>query len=64
VTIAARLKPENHEILDYYLLPSMDALVDKLRLAPENGIVLDVHRFENLNFLISMARRVAIEEVA
>jgi hypothetical protein len=64
VTIAARLKPENQEILDYYLLPSMDALVDELRLAPDNGIVLDVHRFENLNFLISMARRVAIEEAA
>ena len=64
VTIAARLKPENQEILDYYLLPSMDALVDKLRLAHENGIVLDVYRFENLNFLISMARRVAIQEAA
>jgi DNA invertase Pin-like site-specific DNA recombinase len=64
VTIAARLKPENHEILDYYLLPSMDALVEELRLAPDNGIVLDVHRFENLTFLISMARRVAIEEAA
>ena len=64
VTIAARLKPENQEILDYYLLPSMDALVDELRLAPDNGIVLDIHRFENLSFLISMARRVAIEEAA
>jgi len=64
VTVAARLRPGNQEILDYYLLPSMDALVDKLRLAPENGIVLDVHRFENLSFLISMARRVAIEEAA
>jgi DNA invertase Pin-like site-specific DNA recombinase len=64
VTVAARLRPGNQEILDYYLLPSMDALVDKLRLAPENGIVLDVHRFENLSFLISMARRVNIEEAA
>jgi len=64
VTVAARLRPGNQEILDYYLLPSMDTLVDKLRLAPENGIVLDVHRFENLSFLISMARRVAIEEAA
>ncbi len=51
VTIAARLGPGNREILDYYLLPSMGALVDKLRLAPENGIVLDIHRFENLSFL-------------
>jgi DNA invertase Pin-like site-specific DNA recombinase len=64
VTIAARLKPGNQEILDYYLLPSMDTLVHRLRLAPENGIVLDVYRFENLNFLMSMARRVAIEEAA
>jgi len=64
VTIAARLKPGNQEILDYYLLPGMDTLVHRLRLAPENGIVLDVYRFENLNFLMSMARRVAIEEAA
>lgn len=64
VTIAARLGPGNREILDYYLLPSMGALVDKLRLAPENGIVLDIHRFENLNFFISLARRVAVEEAA
>ena len=64
VTIAARLRPGNQEILDYYLLPSMDALVDKLRLAPENGIVLEVHRFDNLNLLISMARRVSIEEAS
>jgi len=64
VTIAARLSPGNQEILDYYLLPQMDTLVRKLRLGSENGIVLDVHRFENLSFLISMARRVGIEEAA
>jgi hypothetical protein len=64
VTIAARLKPGNDDVLDYYLLPSMDALAQKLRLAPANGIMLDVYRFENLNFFKSMARRVAIEEAA
>jgi DNA invertase Pin-like site-specific DNA recombinase len=64
VTIAARLKQGNEEILDYYLLPGADALAQRLRLAPENNIVLDVYRFENLNFLMSMARRVAIEEAA
>jgi DNA invertase Pin-like site-specific DNA recombinase len=64
VTIAARLRPGNEEILDYYLLPSMDILAHRLRLAPENGVVLDVHRFDNLNFLVSMARRVAIEAAA
>jgi hypothetical protein len=64
VTIAARLKPGNQDILDYYLFPGMDALAEQLRLAPANGIVLDVYRFENLNFFRSMARRVRIEEAA
>jgi hypothetical protein len=64
VTIAARLKPGNQDILDYYLFPGMDALAEQLRLAPTNGTVLDVYRFENLNFFRSMARRVRIEEAA
>jgi DNA invertase Pin-like site-specific DNA recombinase len=64
VTIAARLKPGNDDVLDYYLLPSMDALAEKLCLAPANGIMLDVYRFENLNFFKSMARRVGIKEAA
>lgn len=63
VTIAARLKPSNDDILDYYLFPAMDALSAKLRLTPANGIVLDIYRYENLNFFKSMARRVAIKEV-
>ena len=62
VTVAARLRPGNEEILDYYLLPSIDRLSDNLRLAQDNGIVLDVYRFENLNFFVRLARRVAIEE--
>jgi hypothetical protein len=64
VTIAARLKPGNQDILDYYLFPAMDALAEQFRLAPANGIVLDVYRFENLNAFKSMARRVRIEEAA
>lgn len=64
VTIAARLRPGNQEILDYYLLPGMDRLSERLRLSPENGVVLDVYRFENLNFFVSMARRVAIGDAA
>ena len=61
VMIAARLQPGNEEILDYYLLPSMDILTERLRLRQENGVVLDVYRFENLNFFMEMARRVRIE---
>jgi hypothetical protein len=61
VMIAARLQPGNEEILDYYLLPSMDILTERLHLRQENGVVLDVYRFDNLNFFMEMARRVRIE---
>jgi hypothetical protein len=64
VTIAARLRPGNQDILDYYLLPGMDCLAARLQLARENGVVLDVYRFENLSFFHSMARRVLIGEAA
>ena len=60
VTIAARLRPGNQEILDYYLLPAIDRLSEQLRLASDNGVVLDVYRFENLNFFVSMGRRALI----
>jgi hypothetical protein len=64
VTIAARLCPGDEAILDYYLLPGLDILSSKLRLSSDNGLVLDVYRFENLNFFVRMARRVAIGETA
>jgi hypothetical protein len=64
VTIAARLKPGNEELLDYYIFPKIETLTAKVRLAGENGIPLDVYRFENLDFFLSMARRVSIEETA
>ena len=64
ITIAARMRARNQAILDYYLLPNIDALSEQLRLAPENGFVLDVYRFADLSFFIGLARRQAIEEVA
>jgi hypothetical protein len=64
VTIAARLQPDNRNILDYYLLPAIDRISEQLRLAPNNGIILDVYRFENLNFFFKMARRAMVAEAA
>ena len=64
ITIAARLRPGNEAILDYYLLPSIDALADRIRLAPENGLLLDVYRFADLSFFLNLVRRHALEEVA
>lgn len=39
IVIAARLQPGNEEILDYYLLPRVDVLTERLSLRPENGLV-------------------------
>ncbi len=61
IIIAARLQPGNEEILDYYLLPRLDVLTERLSLRPENGLILDVYRFNNLNFFMEMAQRVRVE---
>jgi DNA invertase Pin-like site-specific DNA recombinase len=61
IIIAARLQPGNEEILDYYLLPRVDVLTERLNLRPENGLILDVYRFNNLNFFMEIAQRVRVE---
>ncbi len=64
VVIAARLQPANDEILDYYLLPRLDVLTERLIFRPDNGLALDVYRFNNLNFFMEMAQRARVEGAA
>ena len=64
ITLVARLSPGNEDIFDYYLFPRIETVSANLRLAGDNGILLDTYRFENLNFFLSIARRVRIEEVS
>lgn len=64
ITIAVRLKPGNDQILDYYLLPSLDRLSDKLLFTPDNPIVLDIYRFDDLSFFMDLSRRRALGEIA
>ena len=64
ITLAARLQPDNQEILDYYLFPGIDSLAERLRLAPQNSFILDVYRFEDLSFFFDLARRHNLEEAA
>ena len=64
IIIAARLQPGNEEILDYYLLPRLDVLTERLSLRPDNGLIMDVYRFNNLNFFMDMAHRARVEGTA
>lgn len=64
ITIAARLRPGNAEVLDFYLLPSLDRLSHKLALAAENPFALDVYRFDTLDFFMSLSHRRVLWEAA
>ena len=61
IIIAARLKPGNEEIMDYYLMPRIDVLRERLNLKPHNGLIWDVYRFHNLNFFMELAKRARVE---
>ncbi len=61
ITVAVRMDVDNESPMDYYLLPSLDMNVAKLRLAESNGLCLDVFRFDTLDYLYGMARRAQIE---
>ena len=64
IIIAARLKPGNEDIMDYYLMPRIDVLRERLNLKPHNSLIWDVYRFQNLNFFMELARRTRLEEAA
>lgn len=64
VTVAVRMDGANSRPLDYYVLPATDISGEKLRLAETNGLFFDSYRFDDLDYLIDMSRRVHIREVA
>lgn len=64
ITVAVRMTRGNREPLDYYLLPTMDMTLPRLRLAEENGAGLDIYRFDSLAPLYRLARRINLREVA
>jgi hypothetical protein len=64
LTVAVRMNPANVEPLDYYLLPAIDMTFPRLRLAQYNGMSLDSYRFDTLDALYALTRRVHLLEVA
>jgi hypothetical protein len=64
ITVAVRMDVVNEGVLDYYLLPGLDMTWENLKLAENNGIQLDAYRFDSLDYLVGMAERAKIKEVA
>lgn len=63
ITIAIRMESSNTAALDYYILPQFEMRTSKLGLAEENGLMLDAFRFDTLEFLFDLARRVPVSDV-
>ena len=64
ITIAVRMDELNQRPRDYYLLPSIDMTLDRLRLAEQNGLGLDAYRFDTLEFFYRLAARTRFTEAA
>lgn len=63
VTVAVRMDWENSLPMDYYFLPALDISGEKLRLAEANGLFFDAYRFDSLDYLVAMARRIHVQEM-
>jgi DNA invertase Pin-like site-specific DNA recombinase len=64
LTIAVRLDRSNKQPLDYYILPSIDMNVSRIRMAEDNALSLDAYRFDSLEFFYSMAAQTSFWEAA
>jgi DNA invertase Pin-like site-specific DNA recombinase len=64
VSVIVRMDAKNIAPLDYYLLPRIDVLSERLRLAEDNGLSIDAYRFDDLALLYAFAARVELREVA
>lgn len=64
ITVAVRLNDSNQAALDYYLLPRLDFGQPRIHLAEHNSTEFECYRFDNLDYLYGMARRMRIRRVA
>lgn len=64
ITIVMRMDQYNEHVFDYYLLPSIDVMLPKLRLLQRNPFGLDAYRFSSLDFFLDLARRIELEDAA
>lgn len=64
ITVVVRLDYTNTAIKDYYLLPRLDFMCQKISIGEFNPVELESFRFENLNYLFGMAERVKWKYIA
>jgi len=64
ITVAVRMKELEEAALDYYILPTIDMESPQLRLAESNQARFEIYRFDTLDILSELSRRVEYRRVA
>lgn len=64
LTVAVRMKEHEESAQDYYILPTIDMASPHLRLTENNQASLEIYRFETLDILSELTRRVDYRRVA
>lgn len=63
VSIAARMDSLNTTVIDYYIFPSIDSLLNNKELKEQNHFTLDMYRFEDLHPLYRLVKRAKLKEM-
>ncbi|MCM0032079.1 recombinase family protein [Sandarakinorhabdus limnophila] len=64
LTICVRMDEDNRSAHDFYVLPRMTLAEGVMRLADHNGLSLDAFRFDTLDGLFALAKRVPFRQAA
>lgn len=64
ITVAVRMQELEEAAKDYYILPTIDMQSPQLRLAESNQADLEIYRFDTLDILADLSRRVDYRRVA
>jgi DNA invertase Pin-like site-specific DNA recombinase len=64
LTICVRMDEDNRSAHDFYVLPRMSLAEGAMRLADHNGLSLDAFRFDTLDGLFALAKRVPFRQAA
>lgn len=64
ITFLARMAPGDHEIFDYYAIPLTEFASFPSVLNESNKLAVDAYRVSGLDWVVSISRRVALEECA
>lgn len=62
ISIAARMDSLNQSVIDYYIFPSIDAVLSSQYLKEQNPFSFEMYRFDSLDPLYQLVRRITLPE--